>query len=87
MYLSAEACAAVLDLAKEARKRNLGPLHPSFNVMKIMRDGLCKNLPENTHQLISGKLLISLTRVTDGKNVLVSNFKSKEEVVQVCSRS
>nr|XP_020644567.1 patatin-like phospholipase domain-containing protein 2 isoform X3 [Pogona vitticeps] len=83
----AEACADVLDLAKEARKRNLGPLHPSFNVMKIMRDGLCKNLPENTHQLISGKLLISLTRVSDGKNVLVSNFKSKEEVVQalLCS--
>ncbi|KAJ7329469.1 hypothetical protein JRQ81_015643 [Phrynocephalus forsythii] len=52
-----------------------------------MRDGLYKNLPENTHQLISGKLLISLTRVSDGKNVLVSNFKSKEEVVQalLCS--
>uniref|UniRef100_G1KRW9 triacylglycerol lipase n=1 Tax=Anolis carolinensis TaxID=28377 RepID=G1KRW9_ANOCA len=83
----AEACADVLGLAKEARKRNLGPLHPSFNVMKIIRDGLCKNLPENTHQLISGKLRISLTRVSDGKNVLVSNFKSKEEVVQalLCS--
>ncbi|XP_054856810.1 1-acylglycerol-3-phosphate O-acyltransferase Pnpla3-like [Eublepharis macularius] len=83
----AEACADVLGLAKEARKRNLGPLHPSFNVMKIMRDGLYKNLPENTHQLLSGKLCISLTRVSDGKNVLVSNFNSKEEVVQalLCS--
>ncbi|KAH0616399.1 hypothetical protein JD844_027459 [Phrynosoma platyrhinos] len=55
--------------------------------MKIIRDGLYKNLPENTHQLISGKLRISLTRVSDGKNVLVSNFNSKEEVVQalLCS--
>ncbi|XP_053108864.1 patatin-like phospholipase domain-containing protein 2 isoform X3 [Hemicordylus capensis] len=79
----AEACADVLGLAKEARKRNLGPLHPSFNVMKIIRDGLYKNLPENTHQLISGKLCISLTRVSDGKNVLVSHFNSKDEVVQV----
>ncbi|XP_053108863.1 patatin-like phospholipase domain-containing protein 2 isoform X2 [Hemicordylus capensis] len=78
----AEACADVLGLAKEARKRNLGPLHPSFNVMKIIRDGLYKNLPENTHQLISGKLCISLTRVSDGKNVLVSHFNSKDEVVQ-----
>ncbi|XP_066489583.1 1-acylglycerol-3-phosphate O-acyltransferase Pnpla3-like [Tiliqua scincoides] len=82
-----EACAAVMAVAKEARKRNLGPLHPSFNVMKIMRDGLYKNLPENTHQLMAGKLCISLTRVSDGKNVLVSNFNSKEEVVQalLCS--
>ncbi|XP_060113474.1 1-acylglycerol-3-phosphate O-acyltransferase Pnpla3-like [Heteronotia binoei] len=83
----AESCADVLRLAREARKRNLGPLHPSFNVMKIIRDGLRKNLPENTHQLMSGKLCISLTRVSDGKNVLVSNFNSKEEVVQalLCS--
>ncbi|KAJ6666368.1 hypothetical protein lerEdw1_000641 [Lerista edwardsae] len=77
-----DSCAAVMELAKEARKRNLGPLHPSFNVMKIIRDGLCKNLPENTHQLMAGRLCISLTRVSDGKNVLVSNFNSKEEVVQ-----
>uniref|UniRef100_A0A8C4VH02 triacylglycerol lipase n=1 Tax=Gopherus evgoodei TaxID=1825980 RepID=A0A8C4VH02_9SAUR len=84
---SAEACADVLGLAKEARKRSLGPLHPSFNVIKIIRDGLFKNLPENTHQLSAGKLCISLTRVSDGKNVLVSNFNSKEEIVQalICS--
>ncbi|XP_037770700.1 1-acylglycerol-3-phosphate O-acyltransferase Pnpla3 isoform X1 [Chelonia mydas] len=83
----AEACADVLGLAKEARKRSLGPLHPSFNVIKIIRDGLFKNLPENTHQLSAGKLCISLTRVSDGKNVLVSNFNSKEEIVQalICS--
>uniref|UniRef100_A0A8D0FX10 Patatin like phospholipase domain containing 3 n=1 Tax=Strix occidentalis caurina TaxID=311401 RepID=A0A8D0FX10_STROC len=78
-------CADVLALAKEARKRNLGPLHPSFNVIKIIRDGLMRNLPENTHQLSSGRLCISLTRVSDGKNALISNFNSKEEVVQVCS--
>ncbi|XP_019348722.1 1-acylglycerol-3-phosphate O-acyltransferase Pnpla3 isoform X2 [Alligator mississippiensis] len=78
----AESCADVLALAKEARKRNLGPLHPSFNIMKIIRDGLIKNLPENTHQLVSGKLYISLTRVSDGSNVLVSDFNSKEEIIQ-----
>ncbi|KFO70598.1 Patatin-like phospholipase domain-containing protein 2, partial [Cuculus canorus] len=83
----AQACADVLALAKEARKRNLGPLHPSFNVIKIIRDGLMRNLPENAHQLSSGRLCISLTRVSDGKNALISNFNSKEEVVQalICS--
>ncbi|XP_026533404.1 1-acylglycerol-3-phosphate O-acyltransferase Pnpla3-like [Notechis scutatus] len=83
----AQACADVLGLAKEARKRNLGPLHPSFNVMKIIRDGLYKNLPENSYKLLSEKLSISLTRVSDGENVLISDFNSKEEVVQalLCS--
>lgn len=84
IFFPAQACADVLALAKEARKRNLGPLHPSFNVIKIIRDGLMRNLPENTHQLSSGRLCISLTRVSDGKNALISNFNSKEEVIQVC---
>lgn len=84
VLFSAQACADVLALAKEARKRNLGPLHPSFNVIKIIRDGLMRNLPENAHQLSSGRLCISLTRVSDGKNALISNFNSKEEVIQVC---
>ncbi|XP_032077990.1 patatin-like phospholipase domain-containing protein 2 isoform X2 [Thamnophis elegans] len=55
--------------------------------MKIIRDGLCKNLPENSYKLLSGKVSISLTRVSDGENVLISDFNSKEEVVQalLCS--
>ncbi|XP_078272628.1 patatin-like phospholipase domain containing 3 [Rhinoraja longicauda] len=80
-------CAAVMEVAKEARKRNLGPLHPSFNLVKIIRNGLFRNLPENAHHLASGRLCISLTRVSDGENVLVSDFNSKEELVQalICS--
>ncbi|XP_072915254.1 patatin-like phospholipase domain containing 3 isoform X4 [Hemitrygon akajei] len=80
-------CADVMELAKEARKRNLGPLHPSFNLVKIIRNGLFRNLPENAHQLATGRLCISLTRVSDGENVLVSDFNSKEELIQalICS--
>ncbi|XP_072123949.1 patatin-like phospholipase domain containing 3 isoform X2 [Mobula birostris] len=80
-------CADVMEVAKEARKRNLGPLHPSFNLVKIIRNGLFRNLPENAHQLATGRLCISLTRVSDGENVLVSDFNSKEELIQalICS--
>ncbi|XP_072340622.1 patatin-like phospholipase domain containing 3 isoform X4 [Scyliorhinus torazame] len=80
-------CADVMKVAKEARKRNLGPLHPSFNLVKIIRNGLFRNLPENAHQLATGRLCISLTRVPDGENVLVSEFNSKEELIQalICS--
>ncbi|KAM5289167.1 1-acylglycerol-3-phosphate O-acyltransferase PNPLA3 [Ctenodactylus gundi] len=82
-----ECLQTLMDLVRKARGRNLGILHPSFNMGKCLRDGLEATLPDNVHQLISGRLYISLTRVADGKNVLVSDFQSKEEVVDavLCS--
>ncbi|XP_056604363.1 patatin-like phospholipase domain containing 3 isoform X1 [Triplophysa dalaica] len=80
-------CEDVIDVAKEARKRNLGPLHPTFNLMKVLRGGLQRNLPSDAHTLASGRLCVSLTQVTDGQNVLVSDFSSKDELIQalICS--
>ncbi|XP_029902164.1 patatin-like phospholipase domain containing 3 [Myripristis murdjan] len=80
-------CEDVIAVAKEARKRNLGPLHPSFNLVKVLRSGLSRDLPSDAHILASGRLCISLTRVSDGQNVLVSQFGSKEELIQalICS--
>ncbi|XP_051544521.1 patatin-like phospholipase domain-containing protein 2 [Myxocyprinus asiaticus] len=80
-------CEDVIEVAKEARKRNLGPLHPTFNLVKVLRGGLYRDLPSNAHTLASGRLCVSLTRVMDGQNVLVSDFSSKDELIQalVCS--
>uniref|UniRef100_A0ABK0LMA4 Patatin-like phospholipase domain containing 3 n=1 Tax=Rattus norvegicus TaxID=10116 RepID=A0ABK0LMA4_RAT len=77
----------LMDLVRKARSRNIGTLHPFFNINKCVRDGLQETLPDNVHQIISGKVYISLTRVSDGENVLVSEFHSKDEVVDalVCS--
>uniref|UniRef100_A0A1A8C7J6 triacylglycerol lipase n=1 Tax=Nothobranchius kadleci TaxID=1051664 RepID=A0A1A8C7J6_NOTKA len=76
--------ASIIDVAKEARKRFLGPMHPSFNLVKIVRHVLRRTLPDDSHHRASGRLGISLTRVTDGENVLVSHFNNKEEIVQAC---
>ncbi|XP_040894941.1 patatin-like phospholipase domain-containing protein 2 [Toxotes jaculatrix] len=79
-----EAGASIIDVAKEARKRFLGPMHPSFNLVKIVRHMLQRTLPADSHHRASGRLGISLTRVTDGENVLISHYNSKEELVQAC---
>ncbi|XP_029910410.1 patatin-like phospholipase domain-containing protein 2 [Myripristis murdjan] len=79
-----EAGANIIGVAKEARKRFLGPMHPSFNLVKIVRHMLHHTLPPDAHHRATGRLGISLTRVTDGENVLVSNFSSKDEIVQAC---
>ncbi|XP_055987832.1 patatin-like phospholipase domain-containing protein 2 [Sorex fumeus] len=82
-----EAGANIIEVSKEARKRFLGPLHPSFNLVKTIRGCLLKTLPADSHELASGRLGISLTRVSDGENVIISHYNSKEELIQanVCS--
>lgn len=81
-----EAGANIIHVSKEARKRFLGPLHPSFNLVKIIRACLYKTLPENGHEVASGRLGISLTRVSDGENVILTEFNSKEELIQASTK-
>ena len=78
-----EAGANIIEVSKEARKRFLGPLHPSFNLVKIIRGCLLKTLPADGYERASGRLGISLTRVSDGENVIITHFNSKEELIQV----
>ncbi|XP_001509841.1 1-acylglycerol-3-phosphate O-acyltransferase PNPLA3-like [Ornithorhynchus anatinus] len=80
-------CEILMDLVRSVRSRNIGVLHPSCNLYRILKKNLGQHLPANAHQLVSGKLCISLTRVADGKNVLVSHFCSKQDVIDalLCS--
>ncbi|XP_045105525.1 patatin-like phospholipase domain-containing protein 2 isoform X2 [Portunus trituberculatus] len=78
---------SVLKTATEARKHTLGPFSPTFNVEKLLREGLLSVLPDDAHRIVSGKLFISVTRVSDGKNILLSQFNTREELIQaiLCS--
>ena len=51
--------------------------------MKYLKDGLEEFLPDNAHEIATGRLHISLTRVSDRKNVIVNQFDSKEDLIQV----
>lgn len=76
-----------LRLASKARSRSLGPLHPSFDIQRILRDALWMVLPDNAHEIVKGRFFVSLTRVSDREAVIVSDFTSKEELIQalLCS--
>ena len=84
---SGECTSYVLRIAVKARSRALGPIHPSFNLVMYLRDGLYDFLPDNAHELASGRLFISLTRVSDRKNVLISQFDTKDDLIQVRVRT
>uniref|UniRef100_A0A7M4E5C8 Patatin-like phospholipase domain-containing protein 1 n=1 Tax=Crocodylus porosus TaxID=8502 RepID=A0A7M4E5C8_CROPO len=69
------------------KKSLFGPYSPRFHFLKLLEKGLRKGLTENCHQLASGRLHIGLTRLPDGQKVVISDFCSKEEVIQavLCS--
>ncbi|XP_013111486.2 1-acylglycerol-3-phosphate O-acyltransferase Pnpla3 [Stomoxys calcitrans] len=69
-------------VVNEARRHSLGPFSPSFNIQTCLFEGLQKHLPDDAHKRVSGRLHISMTRVYDGKNVIVSEFNSRDEVLQ-----
>lgn len=78
-----EVAESVLRLAKRAKSLSLGPLHPRFQIVETVRRAFEDMLPENAHELASGRLHISLTRVPDCENVIISEFYSKEDLIEV----
>ncbi|KAM9808080.1 patatin-like phospholipase domain-containing protein 2 [Neosynchiropus ocellatus] len=76
-------CADILAVAADARGHSLGVFHPTFSLLRSLRHSLLQKLPADAHLRASGRLCVSLTRMRDGKNVLVSEFASRDELIQV----
>lgn len=51
--------------------------------MKLVRTKLNSALPSNAHELCTGRLRISVTRFRDMENVVLSEFHTKEELIDV----
>ncbi|KAM3659144.1 omega-hydroxyceramide transacylase-like [Ammospiza maritima maritima] len=68
-------------------KTSLWGLIPGGYALRLLRETLDKFLPPNAHELVSGKLHIILTRLHDWRCVTVSEFTSKEELIQALTCS
>ena len=73
----------VMKLAGKARTSMFGPLSQDFDPVGIVRKTFMRFLPDNAHEIATGKLHISMTRVSDWENIVISDFKSKQELVDV----
>lgn len=73
----------LLEFARYSRQLPLGLLSPTADVYRWLEVTLERSLPDNAHRLASGRLHISMTRIPDGKNVLVSEFQSNEDLIRV----
>ena len=63
-----------------------GPLHLARNVFVWIEGLLRRSLPDDAHIRASGRLAVVMTRIPDGQNTVVSEFTSREDVVQVFGR-
>ncbi|XP_022105061.1 patatin-like phospholipase domain-containing protein 4 [Acanthaster planci] len=75
------------DFVDVVQKRPLGALTPGFDVLSYLRGELQRYVPAGSYRLASQKLYVSVTRVSDGKNVLLTDFRSDEELIEalLCS--
>lgn len=73
----------MLHFAKQVKAFRLGPLNPSINVFHWLESILQKYIPPDAHRLACGRLAVAATRLIDGKHIVISEFQSRDDVVQV----
>ena len=77
----------IVKLALVCSEHVLTTLTPSFNLSKVMRDGMEEMLPDDIHLLVRDKLHISMTKVWDRSNLAVNSFNSKAELLDALQAS
>lgn len=71
------------ELACKVRRYFLGALNPSFDMMQHLDAGLKKFLPQDAHKRATGKLHVSVSRFPQCENLIVSQFDSRDDLIQV----
>lgn len=69
-------------LAKKIRRKPLGALTPGFQLTKQVAKLLDKVLPPDAHELARGRLHVSLTRAKTHKNEVITDFDTREELIE-----
>ncbi|GMT35266.1 hypothetical protein PFISCL1PPCAC_26563 [Pristionchus fissidentatus] len=82
-----QATSTVLQVVTQARARIGGPLNPEFDLMGIVRQELVRVLPPDAFKMCHNKLYISLTRWSDRRNVVVSQYETNQDLIDaiICS--
>ncbi|XP_006980315.1 patatin-like phospholipase domain-containing protein 5 isoform X2 [Peromyscus maniculatus bairdii] len=80
-------CSNLLGMVKHVERLSLGIFHPAYGPIEHIRKQLQDTLPDNCHILASQRLGISMTRWPDGKNRIVTDFATRDELIQalICS--
>ena len=78
--------AGFLQTASETRKWAMGAFTPGFNFGDHLNVGF-ERLPPDAHLRTSGRLHVSVTRMRDMSNVMISEWDSREDLIQTLRSS
>nr|XP_004650689.1 patatin-like phospholipase domain-containing protein 5 [Jaculus jaculus] len=80
-------CSHLLAMVKQLETLSLGVFHPAYWPIEHIRQQLQDHLPSDSHILASQRLGISLTHWPDGRNYIVTDFATRDELIQalVCT--
>ncbi|KAG8517941.1 Patatin-like phospholipase domain-containing protein 5 [Galemys pyrenaicus] len=78
-------CHHTLSMVVQVEQLSLGIFHPAYSPIEHIQQHLRDLLPPDAHVWASQRLGLSLTRWPDGKNVIVTHFATREELIQTHS--
>lgn len=65
------------------RQRRLGVFDRNHQIVDMLPAMLDRLFPPNAHKLVSGRLHICMTRVKDMKKIIVSEFETRQDLIDV----
>ncbi|XP_055483160.1 patatin-like phospholipase domain-containing protein 5 [Psammomys obesus] len=75
-------CSNLLAMVKHLERLSLGIFHPAYGPIEHIKKQLQDTLPDNCHILASQRLGISVTRWYDGQNYIITDFATRDELIQ-----
>lgn len=88
MELPLEPClGAIIDMTEDIRRRTLGVFDRSNQIVDVLPKLLDRVFPEDAHKRVSGRLFISMTRMKDMKNFMVSEFETRQDLIDALNCS
>jgi patatin-like phospholipase domain-containing protein 2 len=73
----------VLQVVISASDKILGPFNPVFSLNDMLKEGLERVLPADIHIRANNRLHISISKAANRQNIIVSEFESREELINV----
>lgn len=77
----------IIEMTEYARSLPLGVFDRSNQIVDVLPQALDRMFPEDAHKRVSGRLYVSMTRLKDLKSVVVNEFETRQDLIDVSRRN
>lgn len=73
----------IIEMTEDIRSRPLGVFDRSNQMVDILPRTLDELFPEDAHKRVSGRLHVCMTRLKDMKRIVVNEFETRQDLIDV----